>query len=130
LRFNAAVTAIASVEVKDESGAGAGSASASIDMGELQLTVAPDGEARRIKLQLNGLVGGAAGTENLVLSYGVLVGDANGSGRVTAADIAAIKARSGQMTTSTSYKLDLDGNGTINAVDLMRAKGKAGWVLP
>ncbi|MBL8520919.1 MAG: hypothetical protein JNK75_09630, partial [Betaproteobacteria bacterium] len=50
--------------------------------------------------------------------------------RVTAADIAAIKANSGSSVFSLELaRLDIDRSGTINAVDISQAKGRSGRAL-
>ncbi len=68
---------------------------------------------------------------DVFLPLGVLVGDTNNNGSVSAADIAQIKGQSGQTTTSSNFRTDVTANGnTINASDISLAKTRSGTQLP
>jgi hypothetical protein len=91
----------------------------------VSLTGVPD--IARITLALTGV----NGTVDASASMGLLPGDVNGTGRVTAADIAAIKTKSGNTTVdAVNYKLDLNVSGAISSTDVNAVKAKAGRVLP
>ena len=84
-------------------------------------------EKARITITLSG-VNGAVGAS---ASMGLLVGDVNGSGKVTAADIAAIKSKNGSTVDGTSFKFDINVSGTtISSADVTAAKARAAQVLP
>jgi mono/diheme cytochrome c family protein len=84
-------------------------------------------EIARITISLTG-VNGAVNTS---ASMGLLPGDVNNSGKVTAADIAAVKAKSGNtLVDGTNFKLDINATGTISSTDVNAAKARAGQVLP
>jgi hypothetical protein len=50
-------------------------------------------------------------------TVGVLVGDFDGDGVVTAADLAAVKSRYGAVAGTQRLRADLDGNGVVDAAD-------------
>jgi hypothetical protein len=59
-----------------------------------------------------------------------LVGDANGSGGVSASDIAMVKANSGLPVTGANFRADVIATGVINATDVSVTKSTAGNTLP
>lgn len=62
---------------------------------------------------------------------GFLPGDTGGSAAVSAADIAAIKARRGfPVAAPDNFRFDLDANGTIDGADVALAKSRSGMRLP
>jgi hypothetical protein len=61
---------------------------------------------------------------------GVLAGDTNGSGAVSAADVSQTKAQSGQTATAANFREDVNVNGGISAADIGLVKAAAGTVLP
>ena len=69
---------------------------------------------------------GAAGGD-FVFPMNVRPGDANRSGTVNAIDLAHARWRNGTQTTSAGYSLfaDFDGNGRINAIDLVIARAQS-----
>ncbi len=69
-------------------------------------------------------------SRDVAVSLGFLVGDGNGSGRITAADILVTKLRQGQSTNSTNFRFDFTRSGTINSSDLAIVKSRSGAVLP
>ncbi len=84
-------------------------------------------EVARITITLSG-VNGALGAS---ASMGLLPGDVNGTGRVTSADIAAIKARIGQpVATGNNYLFDVNLSGAISGADASQAKARSGLVIP
>jgi hypothetical protein len=84
----------------------------------------PDG--RRVQVTLTGV----NTTFSQSIGVGFLLGDVNGSRSVTASDISAIKALSGNTAvTDTNYLLDISGNGVISSQDVTAAKAQAGKTL-
>jgi hypothetical protein len=89
------------------------------------LTGIPD--KSRVKVTLSN-VNGIAGS--YPVSLGFLIGDVTNNRVVNAGDIAATKARVGQMVGATTYRYDLNGNGAISGQDVSMVKSRAGVVLP
>jgi len=93
----------------------------------VEVTLAGVDDNRRVTVQLTGVNGSATASA----SIGFLVGDINGSGRVTGTDISAVKARSGAvLSAGNNFLFDLNLNGTISITDVSAAKARAGRVLP
>jgi hypothetical protein len=67
---------------------------------------------------------------NVSVSMGVLIGDVNGNGAVSAADVALTKSRVGQAVSSSNFREDVNANGLINSVDVALVKSKVGTALP
>ena len=61
---------------------------------------------------------------------GVLIGDSNGSGDVTATDVSQVKLQSGQAIGAGNFRSDVIANGVINATDVSAVKLKSGTGLP
>ena len=61
---------------------------------------------------------------------GFLPGDLNGTRKVTAADLSATKALSGQNTDASNFRADVNLSGSINASDLSVIKARSGSVIP
>lgn len=85
--------------------------------------------AQRITITLHGLSDGA-GMSDFSVPMGVLIGDTNGNGAVTASDIGQTKAQSGQPVTAANFRADVNANNSINASDIGLVKMNAGAVLP
>lgn len=64
------------------------------------------------------------------VTFGILIGDTNGSGGVTASDIGQMKAASGQPVSAMSFYTDANANGVINATDIGMVKSLSGTHLP
>ena len=58
-------------------------------------------------------------------AVGFLTGDANGSGAITAADVSAVRARSGQITDDSNYRHDMNATGRISAADISASRARA-----
>jgi sugar lactone lactonase YvrE len=88
----------------------------------------PNGVDRmRIQVIVSGLNSLVA---TLNAPVGFLAGDVTASGRVTAADIAALKAQSGQSVNGARLRFDLNGDGQISSSDVSAAKARIGATLP
>ena len=91
----------------------------------------PDGE--RFTLTVNASVTDSAGqpvTGDRDIRLAVLAGDVDGSGAVTAADLAAIRGQTGQTVDATSSRWDVDRSGAITAADMRAALQHMGNALP
>jgi probable HAF family extracellular repeat protein len=110
---------------------GTGSVVNSTGSGTITLTVNLTGvtNTQRIAVTLSD-VGDGVNTTNIVVPMGVLLGDTNGSGGVTASDIGQTKAQSGQAVTGTNFRTDVNASGTITASDIGLVKSKSGTTLP
>jgi CHRD domain/Divergent InlB B-repeat domain/Putative Ig domain/Dockerin type I domain len=75
-------------------------------------------------------VAGVNGALNVATSIGFLFGDVTNSRRVTAADIAAVKAAGSQSLSGANFRSDVNLNGTFTSIDISAVKSRAGQVLP
>ena len=84
-------------------------------------------EIARITIAISGVNGAVGATASL----GLLPGDVNSTGRVTAADIAATKTQSGNSVGAGNFRSDINVSGpTINSTDVSAVKARSGQVLP
>ncbi len=83
---------------------------------------------QRISITLAGINGNSA--SNVTQEVGFLVGDINGSGTVTAADIMALKARANSMLDQNNFRFDLNLSGKIDGADVSVAKARSATKLP
>ncbi len=90
----------------------------------IPLTQVADAQTIRVTLYCVNGVG------NVVISMGRLLGDTNEDGTVSAADIAQVKAASGQAITSANFRADVNANGEINSSDVGQVKARSGANLP
>jgi photosystem II stability/assembly factor-like uncharacterized protein len=65
-----------------------------------------------------------------VLDLAVLLGDVDGSGEVTTADLLAVRAAAGLPVTAATARYDLDRSGTITGADLHIVHRNLGHTLP
>ena len=79
-----------------------------------------------IQVRLNGV----NGSSSFIIPMGVLVGDTNGNGSVSAADVGQTKSQSGNAVTGSNFREDVTVDGNINASDIGLVKSKSGNVLP
>ncbi|HEY3662888.1 MAG TPA: choice-of-anchor tandem repeat GloVer-containing protein, partial [Chthoniobacterales bacterium] len=63
-------------------------------------------------------------------TMGVLLGDVDGDGSVTMADVALVKASLGQTVNATNFRSDVNPDGVIDHKDLSRTKHSVGSSLP
>ena len=90
------------------------------------LTGVPVNQRATISLTtLNGNV-----SANASVSMGFLVGDMNGTQRVGASDISAVKARASASLTPQNFMYDLNLSGAINSQDTSLVKARSGLVMP
>jgi len=63
-------------------------------------------------------------------TMGLLLGDVDGDGAVTKADVNLVRASLGQTADATNFRRDVNPDGTINHTDLARVKHAVGSSLP
>lgn len=85
--------------------------------------------AQTLGITLTGVNDGSS-TSDVFIPMGVLLGDSNNSGSVSASDIGQVKSASGQSLTASNFRADVTGNGTITASDIGLVKSKSGTQLP
>ena len=126
-QFNQAIMQTGTATAVDGSSTPVGTVSSVIAQGNevrVSLTNIPDG--KRATVSLNNV----NGSGNAQVSIGFLLGDVTNSHMVSAADIAATKARSGQAIDVNNAKYDINLNGAINSQDVSVVKSRAGQSLP
>ncbi len=126
LRFNAMVNSVGSANVENHLGQTAGSATAVPSGMDVMVTLTGIAHGSRVRLLLGGLNGSASAEVSLAYQ----VGDINATGLTSAADLAAVKSRSGGVANAQFFLYDVDGSGTINSTDISVVKGKLGTRLP
>jgi hypothetical protein len=111
--------------------AGVGTVSGSSGSGTTTLTVDLTGvtNAQRITVTLLGVSDGTT-TGDVSVPMGVLIGDTNANGSVSASDIGQTKAKSGQAVTAANFRTDVNISGSISAADIGLVKSKSGTGLP
>ena len=124
--FTGTPSSVTSLAVTDAANQPIGSASYAFNTNQLIVTLTGIPDNRRVKVTATGVNGAI----NVSASMGFLVGDINNSRRVTASDIAAIKARALQPFDPANFKADVNARGTISASDVSAVKARAGVVLP
>ncbi|MEP6602165.1 MAG: hypothetical protein ABJB49_10210 [Nitrospirota bacterium] len=67
---------------------------------------------------------------SVMIPMGVLSGDTNASGGVSAADVSQTKAQSGNTTVGTNFRTDVNSSGAISAADVALVKSRSGTALP
>ena len=60
------------------------------------------------------------------LTIVILAGDVDGSGEVTAADVAAVRQAVGQEADESNAGLDVDGSGVITGADMRAVRSRMG----
>lgn len=126
-QFDETIATAGSASVIDAFGATAGSATAQASGSTVIVALSNVADAGRVTILLNGV----NGTLDTQVSVGFLLGDTNNSYNVSAADISAVKTRSGQAASiaANNYGFDLNGSGVINAADIAAVKARNGRSL-
>ena len=94
---------------------------------EIRVTLTGVTDNQRVSIALANINGLPAATASA--SIGFLVGDGNNSRSVNSSDISGVKARSGQTTTSSNFRFDVNASGSINSSDISAVKARSGLVL-
>ena len=110
---------------------GTGMVSSFSGSGTSEITVNLTGvtDAQRITMTLHNVNNGNV-TGDVPISMGVLIGDVNGNGTVSAADVALTKSQVGNPVTSSNFREDVNVNGTISSTDVALVKSDVGTSLP
>ena len=127
--FTNALTSPGTATVVD-SGNNSVGAAASVSGNAIVVTIANLADNKRVTISLSGITSASgAVTAPPPVSMGFLVGDVNASRNVSAADIAGVKARFGQVVTENNFVYDVDSSGSIASADVSAVKARAGVVL-
>jgi Dockerin type I domain len=86
-------------------------------------------DAQRITVTLHNVNDGTS-TGDVPISMGVLIGDVNGNGAVSAADVALTKSQVGVQVSGSNFREDVNVNGTISSTDVALVKSDLGQSLP
>ena len=110
---------------------GTGTVSSFSGSGTSQITVNLSGvtDQQRITMTLHGVNNGTV-TGDVPISMGVLIGDVNGNGTVSSADVALTKSQVGATVGGSNFREDVNANGVLNAVDVAIVKSDVGHALP
>ncbi|MEP6810725.1 MAG: dockerin type I domain-containing protein, partial [Chthoniobacterales bacterium] len=111
--------------------AGTGSVSSSSGSGTTTVTVNLTGVTNPQRARVT-VFGVNTGTRlgDVVVPIGVLVGDTNANGAVSASDIGQTKGQAGQPVTASNFREDVNANGAITASDIGLVKLQSGTSLP
>jgi hypothetical protein len=85
--------------------------------------------AQRLGVTLHNVCDGT-NQGDVLIPMGILSGDVNGNGTVSAADVALTKAQVGHAVGGSNYREDVNANGVLNAIDVAIVKSKTGTALP
>jgi hypothetical protein len=126
LTFNVDITDAGSVTLADAMGSVPGSTVATVAgrLVEVQLIGVPS--MRRFNLQFAGLNGTGASAS---LPIAFFPGDVNGSGKVSAADVSAVKSRVSQAVDAANARFDVNLDGAISSTDVSIVKSRSGQAL-
>jgi hypothetical protein len=110
---------------------GTGMVSSFTGSGTSEITVNLSGvtDQQRITMTLHNVNNGTS-TGDVPISMGVLIGDVNGNGAVSAADVALTKSQVGATVGGSNFREDVNANGTISATDVAQVKANVGTALP
>ena len=126
--FNQPVTAPNSVTAKDANNNAISNVIHSTTVNIVTVILPNLADSQRVSITLSGINGNVA--SNVTQEVGFLVGDINGSGTVTAADIMALKARANSMLDQNNFRFDLNLSGKIDGADVSAAKARSATKLP
>ena len=97
----------------------------------MTVNVAGVADVQKIKLTLSNVQDTTMRVlPSAALNIGILAGDSNGNGSVSATDVGQVKALAGASATAANFRADINANGTINATDVGQVKASSGHVLP
>lgn len=108
---------------------GQAGATRSVNGGVITLDLSAVANAQTIGITLFNVSNGSTAGD-IFVPMGVLVGDTNGNGAVTATDVAQAKSQSGQAATSANFRTDVNASGSVNATDIGLVKSRSGTLLP
>jgi subtilisin family serine protease len=110
---------------------GTGTVASTSGSGTNQATINLTGvtNIQTITVTLLGVSAGGASAD-IPVPIGVLLGDTTANRSVNASDIGQTKAQSGQTTSGSNFRLDVNINGVVNASDIGLVKSQSGTSLP
>jgi len=110
---------------------GTGTVSSFTGSGTPTITVNLSGvtDQQRITMTLHNVNNGTV-TGDVPISMGVLIGDVNGNGAVSASDVALTKSQVGATVGGSNFREDVNVNGTISSTDVALVKSDVGHALP
>ncbi len=128
-RFGVPVTQPGTASAVDAQGNGIGAVAAAVNPARnteviVVLSGVPDG--RRVLVGLNGVNGNI----DVAAAVGFLGGDVNGTGSVSAGDIAGVKRQQGLPLSVDNARFDLNIDGVIDQADVAIVKARSGSRLP
>lgn len=128
--FDQTVTQAGAATVTDSVGSPIGTAGmptiTGAGLNEVSVTVTGIANAKRVRVELNGVNGAATAAGTL----GFLLGDTNNDYAVNSLDMSATKVRSGVVTTVNILQFDLNASGRVTAADIAAVKARSGTALP
>jgi hypothetical protein len=89
---------------------------------DVMVVVSGTPSAQDIRIRIDGV----NGSNGFRIPMGILVGDINGNGSVTAADISADKACSGNQLDQTNFRCDVNASCSLTAADISLTKSRSG----
>ena len=125
-QFSGPVTSVGSASAKDAASVDVGSTAVGFAGNEVIVTLTNVPNNRRATISVNNV--NATGL-NVSRTMGFLLGDVNNSRSVNPSDTSAVKARSGQATTTQNFQFDVNASGSINASDISAVKARSGSAL-
>jgi hypothetical protein len=108
---------------------GTGSATYSVAGAVVTVNLTGVTNAQRLGVTLMNVNDGTH-TGDVLIPMGVLSGDTNANGSVSAADVSQTKAQSGNTATAGNFRTDVNASGSISAADVSLVKSRSGTVLP
>jgi hypothetical protein len=124
--FDGAITSAGIASAVDSTGAAVSVNVPASPPGNLIFVTMPAvSDGRRVTISLAGI----NGVSSAHASIGFLLGDVNNSRVVNAADLATVKANSGQLCNAANFKNDLKASGRINVADIAGVKARLGATL-
>ena len=128
-QFSEAITSVGTASAVD--GASATVATGIPTSAGNEITVILTGVADRSRVTVTlANVNGTGAAVTFPVSLGFMVGDQNGSYFVDGGDISAIRARSGQTTTTLNFRGDFNSSGAIDGGDISTVRARSGNNLP
>ncbi len=108
---------------------GQASATRSVNGGVVTLDLTAVANAQTLGITVFNVSNGSSAGD-VFIPMGILAGDTNSSGTVSAADIAQVKGQSGQAASGANFRTDVNVNGAISASDVSLVKSRSGTQLP
>jgi hypothetical protein len=130
-RFANTLTNVSAAKVTSGAGSIISSNIDSADAHNYVVNLTGVNNAQRITVSLNNLTDSAGDSSaGIALSLGVLIADVNGSARVDAADVSAVRQQALQTLTQSNFRDDINLSGRIDAADVSIARQETLTSLP